>query len=797
MFMDSQRAFGCGQCDNDVRTGPLREIMSNGELELFIYSELERSILMIPRLLFSITANLKLLTNSPKVMAVIVYDRDIPANDPASSSSAAPTDSTTPFTLPIEDFSVDDSEPNRFYNHYSDDNMYETSRCDMENTTARNRGSCLKYLFFPFNVFFVSPTVAKQIQQLSKRFPGLADSISTQENVTSAFSPRFKVESVGRMFACPSQSSRKLRPTSSEFEAPERIPPDAMTNSSLCLKDKTCSPIGGQSLWSSLDRLKSSSPGKKKVLAITTAMDSLAFFPHLSPGASAEITSVAVMMAIATAVGEYRRRTDRPFLYHPTYFAFNAQSWGYTGSSRFLKDVKEFECEQEEDARNFVQGCKEPYMKSIKFLDFRDATFTVLNIGQLITPNITDTNANFTFFTQLEQKNGSPPPPMGKLEMALMNAFDSSSNGVSSGGTATNANKTLRLTRSSGNTFLPIDASQSFRKFFPEGSIDMVSISNYDYNFTSTLYHTLSDTDSLTAFEQRRQPVYRAAEAIAKAIISLAFGDDEASITINKTIIDSSISCLAENWSTCDLAREYLRGDFNESEQNLVSSANQAGIFLPVSRLPDRDPSSRAKLQFLSNFFAYHNRIEDLTNDAPSCNKIEDCDEFARQINEEASPTSQTELLRTFCTLGQCVASDTYEHNAFGTALIANNTIQTKFLFDESLDITRPREPGWSESGWPRELGICGVVQDTFLFSGLIFGAGVVTVIICLVLTIWFDRVMQEEERQTDNAYSGKEVLLEPESEELDPEDANPEELISNGPEEVLRDQEPIVHVQQ
>ena len=730
--MDHESSFGCGQCFRDVIEAPPIEFTGLAEISAFIDSAAVRDrtpprVIIIPEFIFFEKKVLSDLPFAKRVAAVIVYEGPAPGNRPSQAPFPFP---------PLSPRSVDDQEPNRFYNYY-DGGIEQRERCDVTSDIQRNSdGNCLKFTFFPFNVFRVNASVAEMIRKRANRFPGDGKDADTSDAPTaaqvSAVAPRYNIQSVGRMFACAAKSSPSPDPSTGEGTA-SALQLDA--NSTKCLQDKTCLPIGGHSVWSALERIESPvSASPRRVLAITAPMDSIAFFPDLSLGAAAEISSLAAMMAVAEAVGKYRRSEvgqRKTVLRQPVYFAWNAQSWGYAGSARFLKDVAEFNCEKERNASKFESGCEKPYMSSLKFLDFRQSNFSVLNIGQIqrLNPrgNKPSEEDKSQFFKHTLRTTDSST---GEVDAALQAAFD----------LLAIQSSVLRLNASSGETLVPLDASQSFQRYM--AGVDMSSITNYDTSFENQYYHTMYDN---TTGDSERSPLYEATAAIASAVVDLCFDDRGVTIDIDKSIINSAITCFTGDWTNCALAKEYLGKAFDDKTGKIVPG-NYPGSYFPITRQDDLNPSGAAKLALIRAFFAYHNRYEAF-QDETKCERNGDCEAFAKKLNEEASPLSHSDLRTAYCARGVCVASDTYTHNAFGTALTSSNDIQSSFKYDENkLNINYngsfPREGGWTESVWDSNLGICGAVRDTSLYGVLILMAGILLFLVSLGTTIWFDRLM-------------------------------------------------------
>lgn len=139
-----------------------------------------------------------------------------------------------------------------------------------------------------------------------------------------------------------------------------------------CLADHTCLPVGGQSVWAAATRLRPTAD--VDYVAVSAPMDSAAFFHSRAIGAVAEVSALVTMLAVAEAFGSVvAANRTRPLRRVPVFMGFNAEAYGYAGSRRFLNDIVNFECADEEDAGSMGSGvCETPhYMSSLKFQAFR------------------------------------------------------------------------------------------------------------------------------------------------------------------------------------------------------------------------------------------------------------------------------------------------------------------------------------------------------------------------------------------------------------------------------------------
>jgi hypothetical protein len=130
----------------------------------------------------------------------------------------------------------------------------------------------------------------------------------------------------------------------------------ARGNDTQCLRDATCAPLGGLSLFGSFDGNFSG----RGVWAISS-MDASGLFPYGATAADSAVSGfVATLLALESFAGADWSRATRPLR-----FAFlDAESHGYLGGHRFLRDLTTFECRH--PAEN-GKGCVAPYRASLAF----------------------------------------------------------------------------------------------------------------------------------------------------------------------------------------------------------------------------------------------------------------------------------------------------------------------------------------------------------------------------------------------------------------------------------------------
>ena len=276
--------------------------------------------------------------------------------------------------------------------------------------------------------------------------------------------------------------------------------------------------------------------------------------------------------------------------------------------------------------------------------------------------------------------------------------------------------------------------------------------------------------------------MYKRQRLIARLTGSVVFGEsqDLDKIDIKPKTINDVITCMTSNWTQCELAETFMPNLTTPSPRD-ISPGNYAGSFFPSTRIDDSTPTWAVKLALLRNMFAYFNRYElenygaspepeesDLPEDENEeentygkCHRVSDCSKIKQEANNGGNVSMQTEWQTVFCAKGRCVFSDTYLHDAFGAAfkrevpektdLAPIITFESGGDEEDNVERTEPFEGAWTESVWDRDLGLCGYVEDTRLFGGIVLGCGIFLTVATFALYFYFDSYLFKEQSNSES----------------------------------------------
>lgn len=450
-----------------------------------------------------------------------------------------------------------------------------------------------------------------------------------------------------------------------EFDVVMQTTKAGTRDSESCLKEETCLPLGGYSVWSALPPIDTTlSTQSKPIILAVTSMDAASFFHDKSLGADSPVSGLITLLAAVDALSRVNGLKD--LAKQLVFVVFTGEAWGYLGSRRFLVEL-----DQHSDA---TSGLNHTLIE------------TVLEIGSV-----------------------------GKGFDDGVKTFFAHATGVSSGTTDTlkalkHAQESLSTesvkisTASSSNPGIPPSSLMAFLK--KDSRTSGIVLEEFDTVFNNKLYH--SHLDDLTNINS--SAIVAAASIVARSLYILASDNKELSpsalgaVTVNTSLVEELLGCLlsCEPGLSCDLVKQYI---------------------LPTSSCPSHyvgvileEPSSTPYLGYVGDVPRFvWNFLADKTS-FPSKNGSSACPKDCRNTGESCI-RAETDGK------GVCVISTTRYVPAYSTRLKFESE-SWKVLPENSSDSMGVADPVWSESNWASIQLRVFLVQDSsydymILFVGI------------------------------------------------------------------------------
>lgn len=386
-----------------------------------------------------------------------------------------------------------------------------------------------------------------------------------------------------------------------------RYPMNARGDSRRCLTEGTCLPVGGQSVWGSLQAhpTKDGSSGGtrlKPVAALAVGLDAASFFHDEAPGGYTTVAPLAAMLAAIHSLATNSQFSSQlPALPNQMlFFAFEAESWDETGSRRFLFDVHNFTClDDSASSSSPREGCAFPVKRDLTFKALASAsTKGVIQIGPVGSQHGDGTSSQFFVHTQAQNRNNTPATAIraqGSSRIAVVDA--------------------------SGGLGLPPGAARSFidpSLALPGGASQVATLTDFDMDMSHG-GRTGSRFDTFDALRATR--VCDASAVAARAWWLMAGGTGVPDV--NCTLVHTLLMCLLPGADggagECELADRY-----GLAAASLGS--HYSGVFTSSSTQSTISPTATFVKAFLDE------TLRDTCNEAPCSPFLLLHDSFSRGI---------------------------------------------------------------------------------------------------------------------------------------------------------------------
>ncbi|KAI8391220.1 Nicastrin-domain-containing protein [Radiomyces spectabilis] len=417
----------------------------------------------------------------------------------------------------------------------------------------------------------------------------------------------------------------------------------AAVNSGTCLRRGWCQAIGGLSVYST-PSLEMNAQDDKPILMLTAAMDSRSMFQDLTVGVEDDVSGLVALLAVAETLSRAPKALDT-LGKHIMYTAFTAESWGFAGSQRFVKDISTpFQC------TNATRATPCPFTNApCTFPCIRSDKFTRINMEKIDSiiefKSVTGRTSNYSggYWAHVDDIDTSKGLVDALAQQTRLTGSE------------------LRNAYADTQRKLPPSSIMSFLD--KKRTIPATVVTDYQKEF-GRYYH--SDMDYLLNLEPMTQSICKLVNATARTTFIQAQGSSDGAdlINANCTVVQSLLDCLSTNFS-CPFMQDY----FNVSKIGSISHYTSVYSF--------EDPMPQLVPRFV---FSYLSGVtgtprKDSQGQVVSCHQIQDC-----------NPGE-------YCIKQKCVKTFTEYHPAYGTGL----------HYDEAegkLGVVDPTKGTWTESTW-------------------------------------------------------------------------------------------------
>jgi len=302
----------------------------------------------------------------------------------------------------------------------------------------------------------------------------------------------------------------------------------ATHDSKTCLRRSQCQPVGGQSVWSSVEEIKED----KDTILVIASMDTISFFQDYALGADSDISGTVALMGAYQYLRLTRASDLQKYSKNVIFAWFDGETFGYVGSSRFARDISSFSCEKTAKSG----GCESP--AGYSNLDFKNIDFSKIeSIIELKQVGLTKNGGSSLFIHQHEDASKTSL----LVEAALQAGADT---------------ENLELKLSTSTKGLPPSSSMSFIKQDKKMAAKTIVITDHNTEYNNAHYHGIFDrtVDS--------QLVCEASTMLTKLIWDQVGMPPNSNVKANCTIVSELLECMLVNGS-CSTMRGIFKEGFS------------------------------------------------------------------------------------------------------------------------------------------------------------------------------------------------------------------------------------------
>eukprot|EP00029_Vermamoeba_vermiformis_P005722 TRINITY_DN2062_c0_g1_i1.p1 TRINITY_DN2062_c0_g1~~TRINITY_DN2062_c0_g1_i1.p1 ORF type:complete len:661 (-),score=146.14 TRINITY_DN2062_c0_g1_i1:16-1998(-) len=434
----------------------------------------------------------------------------------------------------------------------------------------------------------------------------------------------------------------------------------ATDNSQVCLRRKTCLPLGGYSVWTSLaGALPFPTEDSARLILSLTSIDSAGLWVDRSIGAESDMSNLVAQLAALSTLGSMK---DLDKLPKKIVFGFlNGESWGYLGSKKLLSDLRDFKCLKWSDDKT---SCLDPQRGGIEFsriaLDHVDAIVEVKQVGAI------QPGGNALY---VHQPNHDPNAAPAKAALDVSKNIE---------------NLTVQM-GSRDLTSLPPSSSLSFLDADSSLKSKTIVITDHYKQYVNQFYH--SSFDDWTNVDASL--VCQASTVLSRSLLVLAgYSGGINDVQVNCTYVTELLDCFTRN-ASCALALQYFPSMRPDTDPETAYPNHYTSVF--------QNGAVSMHVKFIHDMVAYTNHINDVLS---PCTNDGNCTAGAQ------------------CIRSVCVSSPTYYHEARSTGIEYDGTLgHYKIVNPDEPNWT---EPFWGPLGLRMYLVDENSTQIGFLIGGII-----------------------------------------------------------------------------
>ncbi|XP_015582559.1 nicastrin isoform X1 [Ricinus communis] len=460
-----------------------------------------------------------------------------------------------------------------------------------------------------------------------------------------------------------------------EFDLVMQTTKSGTHDSESCLREETCLPLGGYSVWSSLPPINISSTQSKPIILTVASMDSASFFRDKSLGAESPISGLISLLAAVDSLSRVDGLED--LSKQLVFSVFTGEAWGYLGSRRFL-----LELDLQTDS---VNGINDTLIEMV---------MEIGSVGKGFS------GGNKTFFAH----TAGVSPGTNKM----LNAFKGAEDSLES------KNVTI-LSASTSNPGIPPSSLMAFLR--KNSSITGIVLEDFDSAFSNKFYQShLDDISNIHS-----SAIVAAASLIARTLYILASGSTNFSnsalsaINVNASLVEELMGCLldCDLGLSCELVKNYI-------SPTSTCPSHYVGVIIG-------EPSSNPYIGYVDDISRF---IWNFLADRTSVLKENSSSDCSKDCSNKGEVCIKAEMNGK----GVCVTSTTRYVPAYSTRLKYESGIWSVLPsnYSDSMGMV---DPVWTESNWDA-IGLRVYTVQNATFDNLVLVGGIAVTVLAYVVIV-------------------------------------------------------------
>eukprot|EP00457_Paulinella_chromatophora_P003187 gb/GEZN01003193.1/.p1 GENE.gb/GEZN01003193.1/~~gb/GEZN01003193.1/.p1 ORF type:complete len:665 (+),score=84.46 gb/GEZN01003193.1/:94-2088(+) len=345
------------------------------------------------------------------------------------------------------------------------------------------------------------------------------------------------------------------------------------SNSTDCLLNRKCLPLGGYSVWSTFGN--ETYNGSRPLVFGIAAVDANAFFHDMAYGHDSAASGTVALLVAADALSKLTDLDTLP--YQIAIALFTGEQWGYLGSRKFVEDVTSFKCDKN-GTSGTLQYCQQPYRPDLTFTNV-----SLNNVRRILELNQVAIDSSNKVYMHYESGNSNADMAQFAADIQTVASTLNQNGGGYTVSTGSNNNE----------WGLPPSSSQAFVK--ERNDMPAIVLTDHAQAYSNKYYQ--SELDKIN--NQQVLNLCNVATLTARVLYKSAGGvDNSNNINANCTLLAEMFNCWTNDFA-CDLFQGFV-----PNAKYVVKQTGGSTLYSSVYQLQQRK-YMRLRTELLYRFLKF------------------------------------------------------------------------------------------------------------------------------------------------------------------------------------------------